>query len=386
MLLGMMPWFAATVVSAAMAAEWRGSDAFQAWLTMAVQLGFVVGTLTSAILLLADRWSPRILAGASALIAGLATALLTVPHMGAPGGLALRGVTGAALAGVYPPGMKIAAGWWRERRGTAIGVLVGALTLGSAAPNLVRVAVPPAAWRAVLAAAGAAAAVAGLLFLFAVREGPFQAESQPFDVHALRRVVGDRGVRLATGGYLGHMWELYAMWSAMAAFWTYVIQRRGLEPSLAPALAFATVAVGGAGCVAAGVLADRWGRATITIVAMAISGTCCVGIGWLLDAPLVLLASTALIWGFAVVADSAQFSACITELAPPQYIGTALTLQTCLGFLLTIVTIRLIPLWVAAWGWERAFLPLAIGPALGILSMRPLQIQRREEGKGTREE
>ena len=148
MLLGMMPWFAATVVSAAMAAEWRGSDAFQAWLTMAVQLGFVVGTLTSAILLLADRWSPRILAGGSALIAGLATALLTVPHMGAPGGLALRGVTGAALAGVYPPGMKIAAGWWRERRGTAIGVLVGALTLGSAAPNLVRVAVPPAAWRA----------------------------------------------------------------------------------------------------------------------------------------------------------------------------------------------------------------------------------------------
>jgi MFS family permease len=225
--------------------------------------------------------------------------------------------------------------------------------------------------------------VAAALFFFAVREGPYQASSQPFDLHALTQVVGNRGVRLATGGYLGHMWELYAMWTAMAAFWTYVARQRGLSPAAAPTLAFATIAMGGMGCVVAGVLADRWGRATLTIISMAVSGACCLWIGGLLHAPLPTLMAVAMLWGFAVVADSAQFSACITELAPQEYVGTALTLQTCLGFLLTMVTIRLIPVWVAQWGWERAFMPLAMGPALGILSMR--RLQKGERGKGKRE-
>ncbi|MBI4501933.1 MAG: MFS transporter [Gemmatimonadetes bacterium] len=373
MVFGMMPWFAATVVSGAMALEWQASSRFQAWLTMAVQLGFVIGTLLSAIMMLSDRWSPRLLAAGSAVLAGVATAVVTIPGVSPGVGLLLRGLTGAALAGVYPPGMKIAAGWWRERRGMAIGVLIGALTLGSAAPNLARVAVPAGAWREVLWIAALGAVLAGLLLLILIREGPYQAASQPFDYHALARVVGDRGVRLATGGYLGHMWELYAMWSAMAAFWAYIAQERSLSAAAAPTLAFATIAAGGLGCVVAGILADRWGRSTVTIVAMAVSGACCLWIGGLIHAPLSTLMGVALLWGFAVVADSAQFSACITELAPQEHVGTALTMQTCLGFLLTIVTIRLVPVWVDAWGWERAFVPLAIGPALGILSMRQLQ-------------
>jgi MFS family permease len=376
MILGMTPWFSANVVSAAMAREWGASAAFQSWLTMAVQLGFVGGTLISAILMLSDRLSARRLAGVSALIAAMFTAAMAAPGITASNGIGLRLLAGAALAGVYPPGMKIAAGWWRERRGMAIGVLVGALTLGSAAPNLLRVAIPPEQWRIVLLVAGVACAVSGILFLSIVREGPYQAPSQPFDLHGLRSIARARGVRLATGGYLGHMWELYAMWSGMAGFWTYVAQQRGLSPGTGPALAFATIAMGAPGCVIAGLLADRWGRATVTIVAMALSGTCCLWVGGLIDGPVYLLVAISLLWGFTIVADSAQFSALVTELAPETYIGTALTIQTCLGFLLTMITIRLTPVWVSRFGWEYAFMPLAIGPALGILAMRKLRTPR----------
>ncbi|MBI4420303.1 MAG: MFS transporter, partial [Gemmatimonadetes bacterium] len=204
MVVGMMPWFAATVVSPALIREWQASGATQAWLTMAVQLGFVVGTLGSAILMLSDRWSPRVLAAGSAALAGFATAAIALPGMTPGWALVLRGLTGAALAGVYPPGMKIAAGWWRERRGMAIGVLVGALTLGSAAPNLVRVAIAPDAWRSVLITAGAAALLAGVLFLAAIKEGPYQAPNQPFDVGALSRVWAMVAVELKPTGATTH--------------------------------------------------------------------------------------------------------------------------------------------------------------------------------------
>ena len=384
MVLGMSPWFAASVVGPAMLAEWRVGPAVESGLTIAVQLGFVAGTLVSALFMLSDRWSPRRLAGGSAMIAAVTTAAVAIPGLSPATVIVLRGLAGAALAGVYPPGMKLAAGWWREGRGMAIGVVVGALTLGSASPNLIRAVVPADAWRLVLLLAALSSALAGILFLGTVREGPYQAPSQPFDVRAVARVLSSRGVRLATGGYLGHMWELYAMWSAMAPFWFYVAGRRGLPPAAAPSLAFASIGVGIVGCVIAGVVADRVGRALVTIVAMTISAACALAVGSLVNGPLPLLVAVALVWGMAVVADSAQFSACVTELAPQEYVGTALTLQTCLGFLITIVTIRLVPVWVTRWGWERAFLPLAIGPVLGIAAMWPL-IERREKGKGKRE-
>ena len=369
MVLGMTPWFSATVIAPALVARWNASTAMVAWLTMAVQIGFVAGTLASAALMLADRWSARKLAAGSALLAAVATALVSIAADSPYAVIALRMVTGAALAGVYPPGMKMVAGWWREGRGTAIGVLVGALTLGTASPHLLRATIGPDAWRTVLLAAAASSGVGALLLITRVREGPFQAAPTQFDIHGLRRVVGDRGVALATGGYLGHMWELYAMWSSIGLFWGFVIARRGLEPSLAPLLAFLTIGMGIVGSVAAGVLADRIGRATVTIGAMAVSGACALGIGLLIEAPLVLLAIVSIVWGIAIVADSAQFSACVTELAPREYVGTALTLQTSLGFLLTLVTIRYVPVWADWWGWRLAYAPLAIGPVLGILAM-----------------
>ena len=372
MVLGMTPWFSATVAAPGMRAEWNTTPSVSAWLTIAVQLGFVLGTFVSAVLLLSDRFSARRLASASSCLVTIATAALAWRHTGPATAIALCGLTGAALAGVYPPGIKIAAGWWRSGRGTAIGILVGALTIGSAMPNLLRALAPTERWRTIILAAAACALVSASLFGLAVRDGPFQAASAPFNPRALSTVVRNRWVALATAGYLGHMWELYAMWSSIGAFWAFVMAPRALAPAVAPVFAFMTIASGAIGCVVAGVAADRVGRPIVTIVAMAISATCALAIGFLTTAPLVVVTVVAVVWGISIVADSAQFSAAITELAPSQYVGTAITLQTCLGFLLTIITIRLVPVWVHLWGWELAYVPLAIGPVAGILAMWPL--------------
>jgi MFS family permease len=370
MILGMTPWFSATVAAPLMLAEWgRYSVVSSSWLTIAVQLGFVAGTFLSAALMLSDRMSARWLAATSAFVAAVATLLLARRGTDPTQAIVLRVITGFALAGVYPPGIKIAAGWWRTGRGTAIGILVGALTIGSAAPNLFKLGTQATEWRPIVVGASVAAMVSALLFALVIRDGPYQAPSAPFDPKALSMVVRDRGVVLATAGYLGHMWELYAMWSSIGAFWTYATIRHGATPSTAALLAFLTIAAGTVGCVFAGIVADRVGRALVTIVAMAISGTCALIIGPLISAPLLIVGAVALVWGVAIVADSAQFSASVTELAPSRFVGTAITLQTCLGFLLTIVTIRLVPSWASHWGWERAYMPLAIGPALGIVAM-----------------
>lgn len=375
--LGMAPWFAATVVSRPMVTALGLDEALEAWLTLAVQLGFVLGSVTSAGLLLADRFSPRRLAAWSAVLAGVATGVLALVATGPRMTIALRLLTGAALAGVYPPGIKLAAGWTRERRGTAIGILVGAVTLGSAGPHLLRALADLSAWRPVLAGAALSAIGGALLFAFVAREGPYQAPSAPFDPRALGRVLRDRSVMLATGGYLGHMWELYAMWSSIGVFLLETVRYHDAPDPLAPVLSFAVVSVGAVGSALAGVWADRIGRSRVTIIAMAISGTCALVIGGLSRISLSATVVLALVWGVAIVADSAQFSACVTELSPPAYVGTAVTVQTALGFLLTMVTILLVPRWAEAWGWAWAYVPLALGPAAGIGAMWRLWRTRR---------
>jgi MFS family permease len=367
--LGLAPWFSATAVGPAMTAEWHLSSASAAWLTMAVQLGFVVGTLVSAVWMLADRWSAQRFAAWSAAAAAASTAAIAWWAHTAIAAIALRIITGAALAGVYPPAMKLVAGWWREHRGLAIGIIVGALSIGSAAPLLLRAVVPVDAWRTLLLIAALSAGAAAFVFGTAVRPGPYHAAAAALDRHALAAVLRNRAVVLATAGYLGHMWELYAMWSWVLTFWIVASAGRGLTSMLPALLAFATIAVGSIGCVLGGWIADRVGRTVLTSAAMAISGLCALAIGPLSRGSLWLLTAVSLIWGVSIVADSAQFSACVTELVPPEYSGTALTVQTSLGFLLTIVSIRSVPLWAERWGWKYAFMPLAIGPVLGIMAM-----------------
>jgi len=370
--LAMAPWFAATVVADPLARELALSPWQVSWLTLAVQLGFVVGSITSAALLLSDLFSARRLAAVASLVAAVATALLAVRNLAPWQSIGLRLLTGAALACVYPPGMKIAAGWTQRHRGTAIGVLVGAVTTGSAARYLLRATWDASAWRPVVLLAAGSAALGGVLFATVVREGPYQAPSSRFDPRAIGRLLRERKVLLATGGYLGHMWELYAMWSTIGIFLAEAGRRHGVVSAWVPFLAFLVIAVGAIGSVVAGIRADQVGRARVAMIAMAISGTCAIVIGPLATWSWGLTVLVAFVWGASVVADSAQFSACVADYSPREYVGTALTVQTASGFLLTMLTIHLVPAWAAQWGWQLAYVPLAIGPALGIVAMSRL--------------
>jgi MFS family permease len=377
-LLGMTLWFSATAVAVPITAEFGLTNRGAAWLTMAVQAGFVSGTLASGLFNLPDRLNARVLFGLGAL-AGAGANLAVTATTSALSAVVLRFATGAALACVYPPGMKIAAGWTIARRGTALGLVVGALTLGSAAPHLLAAFVSQSDWRWVLSAASGLAIAGALIVVFLVRDGPFMTPSAPFDPRAAQTIVRVPAARLATLGYLGHMWELYAMWAWVGAFAAAGLMVRGAGATEAARwgsiVAFIAVASGAPACLAAGIWGDRLGKARVARAAMVGSAACALATPLLYSAPAVCLLALAVVWGATVVADSAQFSALVTDATPPEHVGTALTLQTCAGFLLTMLTIRLTPV-VADWlGWRWTFLMLAPGPVLGAIAMTRLRKQ-----------
>ena len=425
-LMGMSLWFTASALSPELAAQWGLSEAQAGWLTTVVQLGFVAGTAVAAFLNLADIVPAARYFCVSALLGAAVNALVLV----APGygsALALRFLTGFFLAGVYPPAMKMIATWFRDARGFAIGTIVGALTVGKAVPYLLT-SVEGGGAALVLAGASLACAASGLLVLATYRDGPHRFERRPFSWRLAGVVLRHRETRLAIAGYLGHMWELYPMWATIALFFgDYFAAASGVAGavdglagggdltvaaggitgggggitgaadggltgaadggltgsgagavSAAGLAGFGAIAIGGVGAVLAGSWADRLGRERVTIWSMAVSGACAAVMGWLLAAPLWLVAVVAGVWGFAVVADSAQFSAVVTEVAPRHAVGTALTLQTSLGFLLTAATIWMTVELEIRYGWRVAFGALALGPWAGIVAMRRLQRLRAD--------
>ena len=372
LVLSMTTWFSASAVVPQLREEWDLSGSAAAWLTIAVQLGFVCGALVSSILNLSDIVSPgRVILGGS-IGAAVVNGLLTVAG-GAAAGIPLRFATGFFLAGVYPPALKLMATWFKKGRGVALGILVGALTVGSAMPHLVN-GLGGLDWHVVIYVTSALTLAGGLIAWFAVGEGPFPFPRAIFDPGQTGRVFANRGVRLASFGYFGHMWELYAMWAWFLVFFSEELASRGVSAGSSAAYAtFAVIGVGGLGCWVGGILGDRWGRTRTTAAMMAASGICCVLVGLLFGAPAWLVLLVSLVWGFAVVADSAQFSTMVTELADQAYVGTALTLQLALGFTLTVATIWLIPLLADALGWRWAFAFLAPGPVLGAVAMMRLK-------------
>ena len=381
-LLGMALWFAGSAVAPQYRVLWGLSASEAGWLTTVVNLGFVAGTAASALLNLADVVPARRLFAGSAVAGAVANALVLTAD-GLPGALLWRFVTGVCLAGVYPPAMKMIATWFRARRGLAVGTIVGALTVGKALPYLVH-AIPGAGIGPVTLVASAGALLAAALVWFGYGEGPYPFPPRPFSWGLVGRIAREPRWRLATGGYLGHMWELYAAWTWLPAFIAASVVARdpaagARGASVASAVAFAALAVGGFGCVWGGLVADRRGRAWLVTAAMAVSGACALGIGLAFGTSLWVLAPLALVWGFFVIADSAQFSVLVTESVPPHAVGTALTLQTSLGFLLTSVTIQLVPRLAGAVGWRWAFPVLAAGPAVGIWAIRRLVALVRRE-------
>jgi len=394
-LLAMTLWFSVSAVAPALKDAWDLSPLEQAWLTISVQIGFAAGALASAIWNLADRWpAPRLLVMCALLGAGLSAAIplgisneFARTSTGFAAVLCLRASTGAMLAGVYPVGMKLMASWFRQGRGLAIGIMVGALTIGSGLPHLLRT-LPlddwtgklwptsagslPEIWRLVLLAASSCALLASVLGFFFLQTGPWLPKAVTFDWSYFAKMWRDEPIRRANFGYLGHMFELYAMWTWAPQLLHDAYAKAELPINSAYLASFATVAIGGIGCVAAGRLADYRGRCLTTILSLLISGGCALVAGSLLDQP-TLLTIVCLVWGLSVIADSAQFSAAVSELCDQQYVGTALAIQTCTGFLLTTITIAILPLLQSSLGWPLATAILALGPLFGIWHMARLR-------------
>jgi MFS family permease len=367
-------WFSTNAISGALEVEKSIDESSMAILTIAVQLGFVFGTLLIAVTNLSDLINARTLFAYAAVLAALAN-LLVIPFDSTPALIAARFATGAFLGGVYPPAMKVISGWYTKGRGFALGTMVGALTIGSGSPHLLR-SVFSENWQAVIIGSSVLAISGGLILKFLVKDGPHEVRGAKFNPKYLIGAISQRGPRLALTGYLGHQWELYAMWAWIGSFMLYIVGEKSLigdRLDLASALTFLVFAVGAVASSYAGIWSEKIGRTAVTSIAMVISGGVAAFIGFIPPEMTVLIVILAMIWGASVIADSAQFSTAMTELSDPAYRGTMLTFQTGIGFALTAASIWLLPIVKDSSGWGWAFAMLALGPVVGTAAMLRLR-------------
>ncbi|PDQ21273.1 MFS transporter [Mesorhizobium sanjuanii] len=371
--LSLTTWFSATAITPELKAAWHLSGAIEAWLTNGVQVGFVAGALASSLANLPDIVRLNRLMALSALLAAAANACLLL-QPGPVGLVCARILTGVALAGVYPPALKLVSTWFVRGRGLALGAVIGALTLGSSLPHLFRALSGALDWQLVVIAATVATLIGAGIFWFFAGEGPYPFGKAVFDPRQIGAVFRDRPLVLVNVGYLGHMWELYAMWAWLLAYARAALEAQQVSPTMASLLTFCAIAAGVGGCLLGGVLSDRFGRTFTTAGLMLVSGLCALLIGFVFDGPLWLFVVVALVWGISIIGDSAQFSAAVTELGDRRFVGTALSVQLGLGFALTVLVIWLVPHVVSLLGgWRWAFLLLVPGPFIGAAAMLALR-------------
>src|SRR5579864_7312541 len=368
--LSLTAWFSATPIMPELKREWNLSPFILAWLTNGVQIGFVCGALGASLVNLPDIVRLRTLMALSALLAAVANASLLLAH-GPKGAVVARVVTGFALAGVYPPALKVVSTWFNRDRGLALGTVIAALTLGSSMPHLFRSLSGAVDWRFVVKTSTLTTLVGAVLFFFFAREGPYPFGRALFDPRQAGAVFRDRNLLLANLGYFGHMWELYAMWAWLLVYVSEaLVAQRMSVLGRASLLTFVAIGTGAFGCILGGILSDRIGRTLTTAGMMIVSGTCALAIGFAFDGPAWLFIMILVIWGISVIGDSAQFSAMVTELADQRFVGTALSVQLGLGFALKILAIWLVPRMADFLGsWRWTFLMLVPGPSIGASAM-----------------
>ena len=366
-------WFSGTAAQPALAAAWRLSEVEGVWLTLSVQIGFIAGTFLYSILNIADVFNARRVFFVSALLGAGLNAAFGWLSTGLASAIALRALTGVTLAGIYPVGMKIIASWFREGLGWRLGVLVGALCLGTATPYLLQYLGADLSWRTPVTIASLLAVAGGALVAFAIGDGPHLRGRSRFDAGAAARVFRVRRFRYTALGYFGHMWELYAFWALSGRFLADRLGDTGAAMSRhVPLIAFLTIAAGALGCVAGGWLSRRAGERRVALVSLLASGALCALSGLAFELPAAVLIAYLLVWGVFVVSDSPQFSALAARACPPEYTGTALTVQNGIGFAITLGSIQLLPIVAASIGWQWSMTILAIGPAIGALYMTRL--------------
>lgn len=369
----MTTWFSATAVMPQLQAYWNVTPQQSAWLAISVQLGFAIGAVGSATISLSDIVPARYLMAASSVAVAVANLGPFFVH-DADTGIALRIITGVLLAGIYAPALKLISTWFQKGRGVALGSVLGALTLGSAMPYAIN-AMGGLDWRIVIATTSVASLVAAILMVTWLRDGPYPFAKTAFNPWQIKETLMNKVFLLSTIGYLGHMWELYAMWTWLLFFVKARLAESHIDSGyMASLLTFLIIAVGAPACIVAGAAADRIGRTTLTFILLAISGTCAAVIGLTFDIPIWVFLIVGLIWGATIVADSAQFSTIVTEAGDPKLVGTALTIQLGLGFALTVPAIWLLPMaqhWLGSWQW--VFLILVPGPVVGAVAMAMLR-------------
>jgi MFS family permease len=358
-------WFSGTAAARSLAGLWVLDPSASAWLTNATQYGFIAGTFLYALTNLADRFNARRVFFVSALLGALFNlgfAWIAVDFWSA---LPLRFLTGVTLAGVYPVGMKVIASWFRTGLGWRLGVMVGFLTLGTALPYGIAAVGAAFDWRVLVSAASVLAVTGGVAMLVAIGDGPHLRARARVDLRMVFRVFRHPPFRNTALGYFGHMWELYALWSLSAFFVGASLGDDAGWEARVPWIAFVTVAVGAVGCIGGGLVSRRVPERTVAFVSLVVSGSMCLLSGFAFDLPPALLLVFLVVWGVFVVSDSAQFSALAARHAPPEYTGTALTIQNGLGFLVTTLSIQLVPVLAEHVTWRWAFVVLTIGPVVG---------------------